>query len=146
MKDDSYSTARPRTFRNRFYSNRLEETLASDRRVHPKAKDKVNLLAKRAKIYILTKGKKEDVDEVLRKVKAEIALFNGGRIFQREIDLLRQLGGNPDGCHRKWSRWRPMMEEAVFGLCCHRQGRASAEAVKNADVVFTDIWMPSIFC
>jgi soluble P-type ATPase len=32
-----------------------------------------------------------------------------------------------------------MMEEAVFGLCAIGKAGASAEAVKNADVVFTDI-------
>lgn len=50
----------------------FEGTLASDRRVHPKAKDKINLLSKRAKIYILTQGEKEVVAEVLKRVKAEI--------------------------------------------------------------------------
>ena len=34
----------------------FEGTLAQDRRIHPKAKDKINLLSKRAKIYVLTKA------------------------------------------------------------------------------------------
>jgi soluble P-type ATPase len=32
-----------------------------------------------------------------------------------------------------------MMEEAVFGICVIGKEGASSEAVKNADVVFTDI-------
>ena len=37
----------------------FDGTLASDRRVHPKAKDRINLLAKRTKIYIFAKGERE---------------------------------------------------------------------------------------
>ena len=70
----------------------FEGTLASDRRVHPKAKDKINLLSKRTKIYILTKEEKERVEEVLKKIKAEITYLTGGESFQKKLDLLRQLG------------------------------------------------------
>ena len=40
----------------------FEGTLASDRRVHPKAKDKINLLSKRTSVFILTKGEREAVE------------------------------------------------------------------------------------
>ena len=82
----------------------FEGTLASDRRVHPKAKDKINLLSKRTKIYILTKEEKEQVEEILKKVKAEIIYLMEGKSSQQKLDLLRQLGASQDGCHRKW-RW-----------------------------------------
>jgi uncharacterized pyridoxamine 5'-phosphate oxidase family protein len=47
----------------------LEGTLATDRRIHPKAKDKLNLLSKRTKIYILAKGEQEAIREILKKIK-----------------------------------------------------------------------------
>src|SRR5208337_2859845 len=72
----------------------FEGTLASDRRVHPKAKDKINLLSKRTKIYILTAEEKERVEEVLRKVKAEIIYLTQGESSQKKLDLLRRLGPN----------------------------------------------------
>ena len=117
----------------------FEGTLASDRRVHPKAKDKINLLSKRTKIYILTKEEKERVEEVLKKVKAEIIYLTEGESSQKKLDLLRRLGaigtvaignGLDDG---------PMIEEAGLGVCVIGKEGASAEAVKNADVIFTDI-------
>ena len=46
----------------------FDGTLAIDRRVHPMAKDKINLLSKRSKIYVLTMQKKELIEERLRKV------------------------------------------------------------------------------
>jgi soluble P-type ATPase len=117
----------------------FEGTLASDRRVHPKAKDKINLLSRRIKIYILTKEEKERVEEVLKKVKAEITYLTEGESSQKKLDLLRQLGtgrtvaignGVDDGL---------MIEEAGLGLCVIGKEGASSEAVKNADIVFTDI-------
>jgi len=117
----------------------FEGTLASDRRVHPKAKDKVNLLSKRTKIYILTQEEKEEVEQVLRKVKAEIIHMTEGEASQRKLDLLRQCGpartvavgnGTDDG---------PMIEEAGLGICVIGKEGASSEVVKKADLVFTDI-------
>jgi soluble P-type ATPase len=117
----------------------FEGALASDRRVHPKAKDKINLLSKRTKIYILTKEEKERVEEVLKKVKAEIIYSTEGESSQKKVDLLRQLGATRTVAVGNGTDDGPMMEEAVFGLCVIGKEGASSEAVKNADVVFTDI-------
>lgn len=56
----------------------FEGTLATDGRVHPKAKDKINLLSKRARIFIFTTGEKESVSSVLRNVKAEVVYLREG--------------------------------------------------------------------
>jgi soluble P-type ATPase len=117
----------------------FEGTLASDCRVHPKAKDKLNLLAKRAKIYILTKEKKEHIEEGLKKVKAEIIYLSEGESSQQKLDLSRQLGTTRMVAVGNGADDGPMMQEAVFGLCVIGKEGASSEAVKNADVVFTDI-------
>ena len=117
----------------------FEGTLASDRRVHPKAKDKINLLSKRAKIHILTKDGKERAEEVLRKVKAEIISFAEGESSQKKLDVLRQLGATRTVAVGNGADDGPMMGEAVFGLCVIGKEGASSEVVKNANVVFTDI-------
>jgi soluble P-type ATPase len=117
----------------------FEGTLASDRRVHPKAKDKINLLSKRTKVYILTKEEKERVEEVLKKVKAEIIYLTEGESSQKKLDLLRQLGANGTVAIGNGVDDGPMIEEAGLGVCVIGMEGASAEAVKNADVVFTDI-------
>jgi len=117
----------------------FEGTLASDRRVHPKAKDKLNLLSRRSTIYILTKEEKERMEEVLRKVKAEIISLPEGESSQRKSDLVRQLGATRAVTVGNGVDDVPMMKEAAFGLCVIGKEGASSEAVKNADVVFTDI-------
>jgi soluble P-type ATPase len=117
----------------------FEGTLASNCRVHPKAKDKLNLLAKRAKIYILTTEKKEHAEEVLRKVNAEIVYLTEGECSKMKLDLLRQLGATRTAAIGSGTDDGPMIEEAVFGLCAIGKAGASSETVKHADVVFTDI-------
>jgi soluble P-type ATPase len=117
----------------------FEGTLASDRGVHPKAKDKINLLSKRTKIYILTKEGKERVGEVLKKVKAEILYLTEGESSQKKLDLLRQLGATRTVAIGNGVDDGPMIEEAGLGVCVIGKEGASAEAVKNADVVFMDI-------
>jgi soluble P-type ATPase len=151
----------------------FEGTLAIDRRVHPKAKDKVNLLSKRTKIYVFVnlpappfnkcnppttpskrvnspippfnKGgtggilSKELIEERLRKVKAEIIFLPEGDASGKKLDLLRRLGparcaaignGVADGA---------MIEEAGIGICVIGKEGSSGQAVKSADLVFTDI-------
>ncbi len=117
----------------------FEGTLASDRRVHPKAKDKINLLSKRAKIYILTKGEKEDVEEVLKKVKAEIIYLIEGKSSQQKLDLLRQMGANRTVAIGNGVDDVPMIEEAGFGICVLGKEGTFSEAMKKADVVFMNI-------
>jgi len=117
----------------------FEGTLALDRRVHPKAKDKINLLSKRTKIYILTKGEKEVVEETLRRVKAEIFYSREGETSQRKLDLLRQLGTTRSVVIGNGVDDAPMIEEAALGICVMGKEGTSIEAVKNADVVLSNV-------
>jgi soluble P-type ATPase len=117
----------------------FEGTLASDRRVHPKAKDRINLLSKRAKIYILTKEEKERVEEVLKKVKAEIIYSMEGKSSQQKLGLLRQLGASRTVAIGNGVDDVPMIEEAGFGICILGKEGTFSEAMEKADVVFTNI-------
>jgi len=117
----------------------FEGTLASDRRVHPKAKDKINLLSKRAQIYILTKGKKELVEERLRKVRAEITYLAEAGASQQKLDLLGRLGASRTVAIGNGVDDALMIEEAGFGICIMSKEGTFSETMKKADVVFMDI-------
>jgi soluble P-type ATPase len=117
----------------------FEGTLASDRRVHPKAKDRINLLSKRTKIYILTKEEKILMEEVLKKVKAEIIYLMEGEASQQKLDLLRQLGANRTVAIGNGVDDVPMIEEAGLGISVMGKEGTFSEAMKKADVVFMNI-------
>lgn len=117
----------------------FEGTLASDRRVHPKAKDKISLLSKRTKIYILTKEEKERAEELLKKVKTEIVYLTEGKSSQKKLDLLRQLGRARTVAVGNGMDDVPMIEKAGLGICVLGREGTSSEAMKKADLVFMDI-------
>jgi len=117
----------------------FEGTLATDRRIHPKAKDKLNLLSKRTNIYILAKGEQEAIRESLKKVNAEVVYFKEGEVSQGKLDLLRQLGAAKSVAIGNGVDDVPMLEEAGLGICIIGVEGARGEAIKKADVVFTDI-------
>jgi soluble P-type ATPase len=117
----------------------FEGTLASHRRVHPKAKDKINLLSKRTKIYILTTGEKEVVSEVLKKVKAEIVYLPEGGTYEKKLGLLRQLGPTRTVAIGNGVDDAQMIEEAGLSICIMGKEGTSVEAMIKADLVFTNI-------
>jgi len=117
----------------------FEGTLASDRRVHPKAKDRINLLSKRTKIYILTKEEKILMEEVLKKVKAEIIYLMEGEASQQKLDLLRQLGASRTVAIGNGVDDVPMIEEAGLGISVMGKEGTFSEAMKKADIVFMNI-------
>jgi len=117
----------------------FEGTLASDCRVHPKAKDKINLLSKRVKIYILTKGDKEPPMETLRKVKAEVIHLTEGEASQGKLNLLRQLGANKTVAIGNGVEDISMIEEAGLGICVISKEGTAGETIQKADVVVSNI-------
>jgi soluble P-type ATPase len=117
----------------------FEGTLAIDRRVHPKAKDKINLLSKRTNLYVFTTQKKELIEERLRKVKAEIIYLAEGNSSRRKLDLLRQLGPTRCATIGNGMDDTTLMQEAGIGICVIGKEGSSGETMKNADLVFADI-------
>lgn len=117
----------------------FEGTLASDRRVHPKAKDKINLLSKRVKIYILVNEENEQVLEVLRKVKAEIIHISAGDASDKKLNLLRQLGTNKTVAIGNGRDDSFMVEEAALGICVISKEGTASETIQKADVVVSNI-------
>ena len=117
----------------------FEGTLASDRRVHPKAKDKINLLSKRTRIYILAKEEKERVMEVLKKVKAEVIFLKEGESSQEKLNLLRQLSATRTVAIGNGSDDASMVAEAGLGICVIGKEGTAGETLEKADIVFTSV-------
>jgi len=116
-----------------------EGTLASDGRVHPKAKDKINLLAKRTSVYILAKTEQVKVEKSLRKVKGEVIFLTEGQVSGEKLDLLRRLGPERTIAIGNGMDDAPILEEAGFSICVIGKEGASGETLKRADMVVTDI-------
>jgi len=117
----------------------FEGTLATDGRIHPKAKDKINLLSKRIRICVFAKGDPAPPEKTFRNMKAEVVYLTGGSFAKQKLDRLQELGpgrtvvignGQDDG---------PVIEDAGFGICVIGKEGASGEAVRKADLVVTSL-------
>jgi len=117
----------------------FEGTLAMDGRVHPKAKDKVNLLSKRATITILTKSNREKVEETLKKMKVEILYVTEEDSSQQKLNVLQRLGPHQTAVIGNGLDDVRIMEQAGLGLCVIGKEGSSAEAVVKADLVVTNV-------
>ena len=117
----------------------FEGTLAMDGRVHPKAKDKVNLLSKRATITILTKSNREKVEETLKKMKVEILYVTEEDSSQQKLNVLQRLGPHQTAVIGNGLDDVRIMEQAGLGLCVIGKEGSSAEAVAKADLVVTNV-------
>lgn len=116
-----------------------EGSLAIDGRVHPKAKDKINLLSKRVKIYILVKGEKEKVEERLKNVKAEVLFLQEGQATLAKLELLKRVGSERTVAIGNGMDDVPLFEKAGFSIGVIGKEGASGEALKKADLVVTDV-------
>jgi len=117
----------------------FEGTLAMDGRVHPKAKDKVNLLSKRATIYILTKSNREKVEETLTKMKVEILYLTEGDSSQQKLNVLQRLGSHQTAVIGNGLDDVRIMEQAGLGMCVIGKEGSSAEAMAKADLVVSNV-------
>ncbi len=117
----------------------FEGTLAMDSRVHPKAKEKVNLLSKRATIYILTKSNREKVEKSLRKMKVDIVYVTEGDASQQKLNVLQRLGPHLTAVIGNGLDDLQMMDQAGLGMCVIGKEGSSAEAVAKADLVVTNV-------
>jgi soluble P-type ATPase len=117
----------------------FDGTLASDGRIHPKAKDRLNLLSKKTRVVVLAKGEKERVEGALNRVKAELAFVPEGAASQAKLDLLRQLGPTRGVAIGNGVEDAPFIEEAALGICILGKEGTAVSVLSKADLVFTDI-------
>ncbi len=117
----------------------LNGTLSVDGKIHAKARDKVNLLANRAKIYVLTADTRGRAGQILGKLKAEIVLLAGEDTSREKAAFIqtivpeRTVGiGNGYNDHL-------MVRDSGLGLCIIGREGASAETAKNSDVLLPDV-------
>ena len=117
----------------------FEGTLATAQRVHPKAKDKINLLSKRARIFIFTTGEKESVSAVLRNVKAEVVYLREGEASRGKLDLLQQLGPRRAVAIGSGMSDIEMIQNSGLGIGVMSREGTLSEVIVRADLVFMTV-------
>jgi len=117
----------------------LNGTLSVDGKIHLKVKDKINLLAKKAKIYVLTADTRGQANQTLGKLNAEIALLSGDDTSRQKAEFIQAIGPKRTVAIGNGYNDHLMVKEAALGLCIIGKEGASAETVKRSDVVLQDV-------
>lgn len=114
-------------------------TIAKDGRINPKVKDRINLLGKKLKVYILTADTRGDVAERVKKMRAEVVRLSGGAEAEQKGRFVRELGPERTIAIGNGYNDHLMVREAVLGIAVVGREGAAKETVVNADVVVTEV-------
>jgi len=114
-------------------------TIAKDGRINPKVKDKINLLGKKLRVYVLTADTRGDVEERLVRMRAELVRLKGGPEAEQEGNFVKGLGPQRTIAIGNGYNDHLMVKEAVLGIAVIGREGAARETVMNADVVVTDV-------
>lgn len=114
-------------------------TLAKDGRIHNKVKDRLNLLGKKARVFVLTADTRGDVQERVKRLRVEVIRLQGDAEAERKLSFLREIG--PDRTIAVGNGYNDhlMVKEAALGIAVIGPEGAAKETVMNADVVVTDV-------
>jgi soluble P-type ATPase len=117
----------------------LNGTLSVDGKIHPKVRGKINLLAKRAKIYVLTADTRGQANHILDKLHVETVLLSGDDTSREKAEFVHGIGPNRTVAIGNGYNDRLMVKEAALGFCIVGKEGAFAETVTESDVVFQNV-------
>jgi len=117
----------------------LNGTLSVDGKIHSKAKDKINLLTKKPKVYVLTADTRGEANQILGKLNVEIALLSDDNTSQEKAKFIRATGPSRSVAIGNGYNDHLMLKEAALGLCIIGKEGTSSETVKQSDVVFRNV-------
>jgi soluble P-type ATPase len=117
----------------------LNGTLSVDGKIYRKVKDKINLLAKKAKIYVLTADTRGQARQTLGKLNTEIVLLSSDNTSREKAEFIHTIGANRTVAIGNGYNDHLMVREAALGLCIIGKEGASAETVKRSDVILQDV-------
>jgi len=117
----------------------MNGTIATDGRISGRFRDKINLLAKRLKVYILTADTRGDAQERLGRIAAELVRIDGGEEAEQKGEFVSKLGAEKTIAVGNGYNDHLMVKAAALGIAVIGREGATKETICNADVVVTEI-------
>jgi soluble P-type ATPase len=117
----------------------MNGTISTDGRIPGKFKDKINLLAKRLKVYILTADTRGDAQERLGRTNAELVRIDEGDEALKKREFVHKIGAEKTIAVGNGYNDHLMVQEAALGIAIIGREGAARETISNADVVVTEI-------
>jgi soluble P-type ATPase len=117
----------------------MNGTISTDGRISGKFRDKINLLAKRLKVYILTADTRGDAEERLGRTNAELMRIDEGDEALQKRAFVRKIGAEKCIAVGNGYNDHLMVQEAALGIAVIGREGAARETISNADVVVTEV-------
>jgi soluble P-type ATPase len=117
----------------------MDGTIAVDGRISARCKDKINLLAKRLKVYILTADTRGDAQKRWGHATAELVRIEGEDGAEQKKKFVSRIGAAKTIAVGNGYNDHLMVQEAALGIAVIGREGAAKETVCNADVAVTEI-------
>jgi len=117
----------------------MNGTISTDGRISGKVRDKINLLAKRLKVYILTADTRGDAEAQLGRTTAELVRLDAGDEAPQKERFVREIGSEKTIAVGNGYNDHLMVKEAALGIAVIGREGAAKETISNAQVVVNEI-------
>jgi soluble P-type ATPase len=117
----------------------MNGTLSTDGRIAAKVLDKINLLAKRLKVYILTADTRGDARQQLGRANVELVKIDEDDGALQKKRFLDKLGPEKTIAVGNGYNDHLIVKEAALGIAVIGREGAAKETIGNADVVVNEM-------
>ena len=117
----------------------MNGTISTDGRISGKVRDKINLLAKRLKVYILTADTRGDAETTVGRITAKLVSLDAGNEAPQKERFVKEIGPEKTIAVGNGYNDHLMVKEAALGIAVIGREGAARETVANADVVVNEM-------
>lgn len=117
----------------------LNGTIATDGKIPPEVREKVNALAEEAKVYILTADTQGTANEEMRHMNVEWAKVPDEDSADAKMEFFKSLSTERSVVIGNGSNDQLILKEAALGIVVLGDEGLSVTAMKNADVAVKSI-------
>jgi len=117
----------------------LNGTIATDGRVAPEVKEKINSLSYQAKIYVLTADTQGTANKEILGMNVELVKTPEEDSKQKKLDFLKTLNLEATVAIGNGSNDQFILKEAALGIAVLGDEGVSVSAIKSADIVVKNI-------
>jgi len=117
----------------------MNGTIATDGRIPPEVKEKINSFSEKVSIYLLTADTYETADEEVRDTKAELVRIAGKDTQKGKLEFLKTLNLEKTVVLGNGNSDQLIMKEACLGIAVLGDEGISTLTLKNSDLVVKSI-------
>jgi len=117
----------------------LNGTIATDGKVPPEVKEKINSLSKRVKIYILTADTQGTAGEEIRGMNIELVRIPGESSKSGKLEFLNNVGPETTVAIGNGNNDQLILKEAALGIAVLGDEGICISTLKSADIVVKNI-------